>query len=149
MTKTVRTATSEMSVRDVAAIMRDGDMGAVPVVDEGKLIGIVTDRTTFYAQMGGQEGDSGKITVLKPARAGGHADHGEFVVENTMAFGGFVLHIGHVSRGEISVGDTVTMGVDKLRRAQILPTRSIEGLSVLAPGVHLAGQTSPLWDATY
>jgi CBS domain-containing protein len=44
MTKTVRTATSEMSVREVAAIMRDGDMGAVPVVDSRKLIGIVTDR---------------------------------------------------------------------------------------------------------
>jgi len=44
MTKTVRTATSNMSVRDVAAFMREGDMGAVPVVDEGKLIGIVTDR---------------------------------------------------------------------------------------------------------
>jgi len=44
MTKTVRTATSNMSVREVAAIMHDGDMGAVPVVDEGKLIGIVTDR---------------------------------------------------------------------------------------------------------
>ena len=44
MTKNVRTATREMSLREVAAIMRDGDMGAVPVVDEGKLIGIVTDR---------------------------------------------------------------------------------------------------------
>ena len=44
MTKTVRTATSEMSVREVAAIMRYGDMGAVPVVDDGRLIGIVTDR---------------------------------------------------------------------------------------------------------
>jgi len=44
MTKTVRTATSSMSVREVAALMREGDMGAVPVVDEGKLIGIVTDR---------------------------------------------------------------------------------------------------------
>ena len=44
MTKSVRTATHEMSLRDVAAMMRDGDMGAVPVVDEGKLIGIVTDR---------------------------------------------------------------------------------------------------------
>ncbi|MEO6655004.1 MAG: CBS domain-containing protein [Pyrinomonadaceae bacterium] len=44
MTKNVRTATSEMSLREVAALMRDGDMGAVPVVDEGKLIGIVTDR---------------------------------------------------------------------------------------------------------
>jgi CBS domain-containing protein len=44
MTKNVRTATREMSLREVAAIMRDGDMGAVPVVDDGKLIGIVTDR---------------------------------------------------------------------------------------------------------
>lgn len=44
MTKNVRTATSDMTLRGVAAMMRDGDMGAVPVVDDGKLIGIVTDR---------------------------------------------------------------------------------------------------------
>lgn len=44
MTKSVRTASPEMSVRDVAALMREGDMGAVPVVDAGKLIGIITDR---------------------------------------------------------------------------------------------------------
>lgn len=44
MTKSVRTASSGMSVREVGALMRDGDMGAVPVVDGGKLIGIVTDR---------------------------------------------------------------------------------------------------------
>ena len=44
MTKSVRTATRKTSLREAAAIMRDGDLGAVPVVDEGKLIGIVTDR---------------------------------------------------------------------------------------------------------
>ena len=44
MTKNVRTATRKTSLREAAAIMRDGDLGAVPVVDEGKLIGIVTDR---------------------------------------------------------------------------------------------------------
>ena len=44
MTKSVHTATREMSLRDVSVMMRDGDMGAVPVVDGGKLIGIVTDR---------------------------------------------------------------------------------------------------------
>ena len=44
MTKNVRTATRDMSLGEVAALMRDGDMGAVPVVDGGKLIGIVTDR---------------------------------------------------------------------------------------------------------
>jgi CBS domain-containing protein len=40
----VRTASPEMPLRDVAVLMRDGDMGAVPVVDGGKLVGIVTDR---------------------------------------------------------------------------------------------------------
>lgn len=44
MTKNVRHALPEATLREVAAMMRDGDMGAVPVVDGGKLIGIVTDR---------------------------------------------------------------------------------------------------------
>lgn len=44
MTKSVRTATREASLRDVATMMREGDMGAVPIVDQGKVVGIVTDR---------------------------------------------------------------------------------------------------------
>lgn len=44
MTKNVKTVASGSSLRVVAALMRDGDMGAVPIVDDGKLIGIVTDR---------------------------------------------------------------------------------------------------------
>ncbi|MGB7201617.1 MAG: CBS domain-containing protein [Pyrinomonadaceae bacterium] len=44
MTKNVRYAPPDASLREVAAMMRDGDMGAVPVVDNGKLIGIATDR---------------------------------------------------------------------------------------------------------
>jgi len=44
MTKNVRTAASSATLRDVAAMMREGDMGAVPIVDDGKLVGIVTDR---------------------------------------------------------------------------------------------------------
>jgi len=44
MTKNVRTTSSTSALREVAAIMRDGDVGAVPVVDDGRLVGIVTDR---------------------------------------------------------------------------------------------------------
>ena len=44
MTRDVRTATREMTLRDVAAMMLEGDMGSVPVVENGRLIGIVTDR---------------------------------------------------------------------------------------------------------
>jgi CBS domain-containing protein len=44
MTGSVKTATREMTLRDVAAMMREGDVGSVPVIDGGKLVGIVTDR---------------------------------------------------------------------------------------------------------
>ncbi|HEX9960188.1 MAG TPA: CBS domain-containing protein [Pyrinomonadaceae bacterium] len=44
MTRNVTTATREMSLQAVAALMRDGDMGSLPVVENGKLVGIVTDR---------------------------------------------------------------------------------------------------------
>ena len=44
MTRDVRTASPGMPLQEVAVLMRDGDMGSVPVVDDGKLIGIVTDR---------------------------------------------------------------------------------------------------------
>ncbi len=44
MTKSVRTASPGDTSRKVAELMRDGDMGAVPLLDNGKLVGIVTDR---------------------------------------------------------------------------------------------------------
>jgi CBS domain-containing protein len=44
MTASVTTATSQMSLQQVAEMMREGDMGSIPVVDGGKLVGIVTDR---------------------------------------------------------------------------------------------------------
>ena len=44
MTSSVRTATPETPLREVAAMMRDGDVGSLPVVDGGRLVGIVTDR---------------------------------------------------------------------------------------------------------
>ena len=44
MAKSVKTATRDMTLQQVASLMRDGDMGAVPVVENGKLVGIVTDR---------------------------------------------------------------------------------------------------------
>lgn len=44
MSCSVKTATRDMTLKDVAVLMRDGDMGSVPVVEDGKLAGIVTDR---------------------------------------------------------------------------------------------------------
>jgi CBS domain-containing protein len=44
MTRNVKTASREMTLQEVASLMREGDMGAMPVVESGRLIGIVTDR---------------------------------------------------------------------------------------------------------
>lgn len=44
MSTRVKTVLPGMTLQETAAMMRDGDMGAMPVVDGGKLVGIVTDR---------------------------------------------------------------------------------------------------------
>ena len=44
MTKNVATATLDSSVEDVAIMMKEEDAGAIPVLDDGELAGIVTDR---------------------------------------------------------------------------------------------------------
>ena len=44
MTRSVTTAAPEMTLREVAALLREADVGALPVVKAGKLAGIITDR---------------------------------------------------------------------------------------------------------
>lgn len=44
MTKDVATATLDSTVEDVATMMKEDDVGSIPVLDDGELAGIVTDR---------------------------------------------------------------------------------------------------------
>ncbi len=44
MTEDVATAAPDTTLEEIATIMRDEDTGAVPVVDDGELVGLVTDR---------------------------------------------------------------------------------------------------------
>ncbi len=46
MSKNVSTATREMSLQDVAKILKEGDIGILPIIEIGtkKLVGLVTDR---------------------------------------------------------------------------------------------------------
>ena len=44
MSSNVRTASPATPLQEVATMMREGDVGSLPVVESGKLVGIVTDR---------------------------------------------------------------------------------------------------------
>ena len=44
MTSNVQTAARHATLQQIAALMRDGDIGVMPIVENEKLVGIVTDR---------------------------------------------------------------------------------------------------------
>ena len=97
---------------------------------------VVTDKTPFYASMGGQVGDKGVITT----------SNGRFIVEETMKLpGNRVAHIGKVVEGSFKTGDTVTLSVDADNRAKTCRNHSATHLlqaalqEVLGSDVHQQG----------
>lgn len=78
--------------------------------DKSKNFGILLDRTCLYAESGGQQADYGSIVIDGKA---------EFVVEDAQVFSGYVLHIGHLKYGELSVNDEVVVSHDESRRAAL------------------------------
>ena len=92
----------------VAAILADGQRAErLEVGQEGE---IILDVTPFYAEMGGEVGDTGFIV----------ADGGKAEVLDTQApEKGLVCHRAKVAEGSLAVGDVVTASVDAGRRARI------------------------------
>jgi alanyl-tRNA synthetase len=132
---------AKFEMRDVRATIRAiwngenfDEHATVRLAQSERTIGVIADRTGFYAQMGGQEADSGRIELLSEARSSAHdrRGHGVFIVESVQAFGGFILHIGHMEAGELRVGDSVSMVVDKLRRARTAGNHTATHLTNLA-----------------
>jgi alanyl-tRNA synthetase len=71
---------------------------------------LVLDRTPFYAESGGQVGDTGTLI----------GSTGRFRVQDTRKQGGDVfVHLGEVTDGDLKVGDQVQAVVDASRRTQI------------------------------
>jgi alanyl-tRNA synthetase len=72
----------------------------------GQGVAIILDKTNFYAEMGGQVGDTGELRTHAGA---------VMAVETTRVAGGFVLHVGNMIEGKISVGDHVTATLGGVR----------------------------------
>jgi alanyl-tRNA synthetase len=88
----------------VLALLRQG--ARVETLAEGEEGEVVLDRTPFYAEAGGQVGDSGELT----------APGVRFVVTDTQKRGAAHAHLGRVAAGRIRVGDTLEAQVDGARR---------------------------------
>jgi alanyl-tRNA synthetase len=89
----------------VQAIYQNGQ--PVEQLGKGEAGMLVLDRTPFYAEGGGQVGDTGRL----------QSGSGKFTVEDTRKQGGKVfLHFGKVSEGTIKVGEQVEASVDAERR---------------------------------
>jgi alanyl-tRNA synthetase len=91
----------------VKAIYHDKSfVQSTSALPEDIIFGILLDRTSFYAESGGQEYDTGNIVI------DGVAD---FQVTNVQVFSGYVLHIGHLKYGQIDVGNEVLSCYDEVR----------------------------------
>ena len=80
------------------------------ITSEHGTVGIILDKTSFYAEAGGQIYDTGIIVSSNGAT---------LQIENVQLYGQFALHIGKVSEGTFTVGETVICKVDYVRRAPI------------------------------
>ena len=76
---------------------------------------LITENTPFYAETGGQIGDKGHFKT----------DSATFKVSDTQKTPlGLFLHLGHVLKGRISLGDSVEMIVDSAKRELIKKNHS-------------------------
>lgn len=73
-------------------------------------VGIILDKSNYYGESGGQTFDIGSIETSSGAI---------IQISNVQIYGSFVLHMGEVTEGIVSVGETATCMVDYVRRAPI------------------------------
>jgi alanyl-tRNA synthetase len=85
-------------------------------VAAGERVAVMLDRTTFYAEQGGQVGDTGKLISEAEGDTPGDL---VFHVEQTTRSGSWVLHIGHLVEGTLHLDAAVDAKVDAPRHAAI------------------------------
>jgi alanyl-tRNA synthetase len=95
-------------VGQVVALLKGGAaVDELKAGDEGE---VVLDRTPFYAESGGQVGDTGELGNVSA----------KFTVSDTQKRGAAFSHIGKLATGVIKVGDKLAAQVDEPRRKAIM-----------------------------
>ncbi len=93
-----------------ASIIEDGNI--VDAASTGAEIELVLEETPFYAESGGQKGDTGTITNAEGSL--------EILVSDTIApIDGLTVHKAKIVKGYLNKGDSVTATIDASRRNEI------------------------------
>lgn len=97
----------------VLALLKDGR--PVQSADAGDAVIVITNQTPFYAESGGQVGDTGVLT----------GNGVRLAVDDTQKFAGqFHGHVGTLSEGGLKVGDVLSGRVDGERRGATILNHS-------------------------
>jgi alanyl-tRNA synthetase len=104
---------TESAAAAVAALVRDGK--AVTTLKQGESGAIILNQTPFYAESGGQVGDTGAMT----------GEGVRFAVTDTQRRAGdLYVHLGKVEQGTLKVGTPLSLEVDHERRDAIRKNHS-------------------------
>ena len=116
----------------VLAVLTDGGEDAVGT---GETASVLLDRTPFYAESGGQVGDTGVLSG--PGM--------KALVLDTKKVNGLTVHICEMKEGVLHKGDQITASVDKAKRTATMRNHTAAHLlqaalrQVLGDHVHQAG----------
>ena len=83
-------------------------------VSVGTTVQLIFNQTPFYAESGGQVGDTGQIKT----------DTGTLKITDTRKSAELIIHMGTVLEGSVSVGQFAQLAVDQTRRSQIRANHS-------------------------
>ncbi len=101
---------TETAEGSVVALVVDG--APVAEAKQGQKVALIANQTPFYAESGGQVGDTGTILI-----AGGKGEVA--VTETQKKLDDMHVHIGTVVKGSVKVGDEAQFNVEGQRRSAV------------------------------
>ncbi len=103
---------TETAEGQIVALVQDGTES--DKAETGATVQIALNQTPFYAESGGQVGDTGVIRT----------DSGEAEITDTRKTADVFIHLGKVTKGSISKGEAAVLEVDNARRSAIRANHS-------------------------
>jgi acetoin utilization protein AcuB len=128
MTRDVVTVTGDAPLEEAARIMADNNIGSLPVMRDGKLVGIITETDMFkvFLEMMGAREEAVRLTLMVPERAGMLAK----IAGKISDLGGNILALGTLM-GEDPTNRRLTVRVTGVPEQDLVSAMEDMGLTML------------------